>query len=157
MACAKQDTQSNDSTVKATAPAEAPSMAKTTEATPSQAKPIEKVEEKAKVKEMEVQALSGLVGNKAVVTIYDANSPEARTKEGIIPGAKMLSDVKSYPLTELPQDKSEKLVFYCYNEQCPASHKAAEKAIIAGHSDVHILPAGIMGWKKAGYPTTSVQ
>ena len=46
-----------------------------------------------------------------------------------------------------------KVVFYCANEQCGASHKAAARAVLAGWSDVAVMPAGIAGWKNAGKPT----
>jgi rhodanese-related sulfurtransferase len=51
---------------------------------------------------------------------------------------------------ELPADKARALVFYCANEQCGASHTAAEKARLAGYRDVRVLPAGIFGWIDAG-------
>jgi len=89
-------------------------------------------------------------------TIYDANTSETRQQEGVIPGAKLLtSAVKYEPSKELPTDKSGKVVFYCYNEQCGASHMAAKRAAEAGYTDVAVLPAGIKGWKAAGQPTAT--
>lgn len=87
-------------------------------------------------------------------TAVDANGAETRQKYGVIPGAVLLSHYGDYDITkELPQDHAQKLVFYCANEQCMASHKAAHRAIDAGYKNVSILPAGIMGWKGAGQPT----
>lgn len=87
-------------------------------------------------------------------TVVDANGGETRQKYGVIPGALLLTHYGDYDAAkELPPDHARKLVFYCANEQCMASHKAARRAIDAGYSDVNILPAGIMGWKKAGQPT----
>src|SRR5580704_1563931 len=64
----------------------------------------------------------------AKVALFDANQAATREKEGIIPGAKLLSSFKDYDLKELPADKSTSLVFYCANTQCMASHAAAAKA-----------------------------
>ncbi len=109
------------------------------------------------IAKIEVAALSSLISEKKPVVVFDANTDETRKKEGVIPGAKLLTNVKDYPVSELPKNKDEKLVFYCYNESCPASHSAADKAIISGYTDVNILPSGIMGWKKAGNKTQTIQ
>jgi rhodanese-related sulfurtransferase len=89
-------------------------------------------------------------------TVYDANNAETRQSMGVIPGAKLLtSAVKYEPAKELPADKSGKVVFYCYNEQCGASHMAAKRAAEAGYTDVAVLPSGIKGWKDSGQPTAT--
>ena len=89
-------------------------------------------------------------------TVYDANTADVRQQMGVIPGAKLLiSAVKYEPAKELPANKSDKVVFYCYNEQCGASHMAAKRASEAGYTDVAVLPAGIKGWKDAGQPTAT--
>lgn len=50
------------------------------------------------------------------LAVYDANGTNTRRKEGIIPGAKLLSSSSQYNVAkELPADKSTKLVFYCAN------------------------------------------
>ncbi len=86
--------------------------------------------------------------------IVDANGADTRQKYGVIPGAVLLPHYADYDVaTKLPPDRSEKLVFYCANERCMASHKAAQRAAEAGYSDESILPAGIMGWTRAGQPT----
>lgn len=86
---------------------------------------------------------------------FDANSKATRERQGIIPGATLLADHDGYPLSILPADKAEALVFYCANEHCGASHKAAARAVVAGYTNVKVLPAGIAGWKAAGKPTRS--
>jgi len=83
-------------------------------------------------------------------TPVDANGEPTRKKFGVIPGAVLLTDYETYTAAELPSDKSKQLVFYCANEQCGASHKAAQKAIVAGYTNVRVLPAGVLGWKNAG-------
>jgi len=51
------------------------------------------------------------------VTLLDANDPEFREKNGIIPGAKLLSSFDAYDLKkELPAAKDAPLVFYCSNK-----------------------------------------
>jgi rhodanese-related sulfurtransferase len=87
------------------------------------------------------------------VAVFDANDDEVREQQGIVPGAKKLSSYDQYALTELPQDKSSLLVFYCYNWMCTASHSAAEKAIAAGYANVMVMSDGITGWKKKGLTT----
>ena len=48
------------------------------------------------------------------VTVLDANGADFRAKEGIIPGAVLLSNHKSYDVAaELPPQKDARLVFYC--------------------------------------------
>ncbi len=48
------------------------------------------------------------------VNIYDANGWGLRSRAGVIPGAHLLTSENKYDVaTELPADKSAKLVFYC--------------------------------------------
>ena len=50
------------------------------------------------------------------VTVLDANEPDVREKNGVIPGAKLLSSFNHYDIQkELPADKNAPLVFYCTN------------------------------------------
>ncbi|HTY57045.1 MAG TPA: rhodanese-like domain-containing protein [Candidatus Binataceae bacterium] len=50
------------------------------------------------------------------VMIFDANPPDVRTDEGIIPGAHLLSSSGHYDIaTTLPANKATPLVFYCHN------------------------------------------
>lgn len=103
-----------------------------------------------------VAELDGMLGQRAATPV-DANGDVTRKKRGVIPGAVRLSDYETYLPAELPADKTRPLVFYCANEQCGASHTAAEKAIVAGHRDVRVLPAGILGWAAAGKPVDGVE
>lgn len=86
-------------------------------------------------------------------TPVDANGTETRTSQGVIPGAVLLTSSSQYDLKELPTAKDTKLVFYCANEKCGASHAAAKRAMENGYTDVAVLPDGIKGWKQAGQPT----
>ena len=92
--------------------------------------------------------------NNEKVAIFDANTTDTRKKDGIIPGATMLSSSGKYDISkELPSDKNTQLVFYCANLKCTASHDAAKRAIGAGYSHVAVMVDGIQGWKKSGHET----
>lgn len=86
----------------------------------------------------------------------DANGDATRKRLGVIPGAVLLSDYETFLPSELPADKSKGLVFYCSNEHCGASEEAAARALTAGYTDVKVLPAGIVGWAKAGQQTAKL-
>jgi rhodanese-related sulfurtransferase len=87
-------------------------------------------------------------------TVFDANDDDTRKEYGTLPGAHLLASHKDYPLSLLPNAKSDKLVFYCGGTQCRASDAAAARASSAGYSDVNVMRAGIRGWKDAGYATS---
>jgi rhodanese-related sulfurtransferase len=89
-------------------------------------------------------------------TVVDANNTGTRKRMGVIPGATLLTSYDAYALGELPADKSRRLVFYCANEQCTASHVAAARARKEGWARVAVLPAGIAGWVGAGKPVDSI-
>ncbi len=90
------------------------------------------------------------------VTIFDVNSAEFRGKNGIIPGAQLLTSSSQFdPAKELPAARETPLVFYCASTKCGASKKAAQRAIDAGWVDVSVLPEGLLGWRDAGQPTQS--
>lgn len=109
---------------------------------------------KPSVKTMTVDELAARMAEaekkKATVAVFDVNSPETRSSQGIIPTAVLLPSSKDFDVAVLPKNKADGVVFYCSNEQCGASKKAATRALEAGHTDVSVLPAGIAGWVKAG-------
>lgn len=82
--------------------------------------------------------------------IFDANSVESY-REGHVPSAKWIAFDKVTP-EALPADKKAMLVFYCFNELCRASHMAGNAAAGLGYTNVHVMTAGIRGWKKANKP-----
>jgi rhodanese-related sulfurtransferase len=86
----------------------------------------------------------------------DANGVTTREREGVLPGAILLTDSETFKLSELPADKTKPLVFYCANTHCSASHQAAEKALTAGYQHVEVMPEGIAGWIKAGKKTQAI-
>lgn len=87
------------------------------------------------------------------VHVFDANNESTRTKEGVIPTAQALPSSSHYDVATLPADKNSKVVFYCANTSCMASHDAAKVAVKAGYKNVFVMADGIQGWKKAGKPT----
>ena len=61
-----------------------------------------------------VSALATLLASPAPPTVVDANGADFRAKEGVIPGALLLSNYKTYDVPkELPAAKDSPLVFYC--------------------------------------------
>ncbi len=101
------------------------------------------------VTDVSVEQVDALLAQGAC-TAVDANGRATREREGVVPGAIILSHYARYAAAELPADKTRKLVFYCTNEHCGASHAAAARAVVAGHADVAVMAAGIVGWKAAG-------
>jgi rhodanese-related sulfurtransferase len=84
------------------------------------------------------------------LAVYDANHRET-FDEHHVPGAHWVH-YDNLTAEELPADHATSLVFYCANEQCSASHVAAEHAIDMGYTDVSVMGAGIQGWISAGKP-----
>jgi len=82
----------------------------------------------------------------------DANGADTRKEMGTLPGAVLLTNYRSFDLSELPADKSQELVFYCGGEACTAAPTAAKRAKEAGYTDVKVMSAGISGWVKAHKP-----
>jgi hypothetical protein len=49
------------------------------------------------------------------VTPVDCNGEALRKRMGVVPGAILVTDEEAYAPSELPADKTTKLVFYCSN------------------------------------------
>ncbi len=96
-----------------------------------------------------VDAVANLVSAKEAIPV-DANGPETRARFGIVLGVRLLNDYRTIQPGELPIDKRSKLVFYCGGPACTAAPTAAQAAIKAGYSDVHVMRDGIKGWVAAG-------
>lgn len=121
---------------------------------PSSHESAEKAAPAAALAELSVPQVAAALKDKSAVVV-DANNSETREKFGVVPGAVLLSDHRSYALTELPSDKSQPLVFYCGGTQCRASDAAANRAASAGYAKVSVMRDGIKGWVAAGQATTS--
>jgi len=83
----------------------------------------------------------------------DANSASTREKHGTVPNAIILTSSSKYELSQLPEDKTKDLIFYCSSTYCTASDSAAERASANGYENVRIMREGIKGWKDAGKAT----
>lgn len=94
--------------------------------------------------------------NPTSIHIFDANNEKTRKNAGVVHGATILPTSSGYDVATLPTDKNAKLVFYCANEKCMASHDAAKRAAAAGYKDVNVMSDGIDGWKKSGQPTDKI-
>lgn len=90
---------------------------------------------------------------KSGAVAVDANSERTRKKNGTLPDAVILTSSYKYELSQLPEDKSKDLIFYCSNTSCTASDAAAERASANGYEKIQIMREGIKGWKEAGKPT----
>lgn len=121
---------------------------------PESDKPAKQVESDVPV--VTVQSVATMVQDHSA-TVFDANDSKTRQEYGVIPGAVLLSNYKEYAMSELPQSKTQSLVFYCGGTACRASDAAAKRALEAGYEHVAVLRAGIRGWKDAGQATTAPQ
>lgn len=109
-------------------------------------------ETKAAYQEVGVDAVATMLSSNNCQPV-DANSQQTRQEKGTLPGAILLSSSSDYAATELPAEKDKNLVFYCANERCGASHKAAARAAEQGYTNVYVMNAGIAGWIDAGKET----
>jgi rhodanese-related sulfurtransferase len=75
-------------------------------------------------------------------TILDARD-EQSYNAGHINGAVL------YTSNQLPANKNTPLVFYCGGMKCPASSKAAKKAIEQGYTNVMVFKGGWAEWSKS--------
>lgn len=98
-----------------------------------------------------VEDVAGLLESKKARAV-DANGADTRKEYGTLPGAVLLSNARTFDATELPEDKSTELVFYCGSTSCNAAPKAAARAKELGYTAVKVMPEGIRGWVKAGKP-----
>lgn len=58
-------------------------------------------------------------------------------------------------IVQLVPDRSQPVVVYCYDEECSASPKAAQRMEELGYTDVYDYEAGKADWKAAGLPVES--
>jgi rhodanese-related sulfurtransferase len=98
-----------------------------------------------------VAEVAGIM-HKPGVAILDVNVPEVWAKNHI-PGA---VHIDSEDLAKfLPADKKSTLIFYCASPLCSASAAAANESVMLGFRHVYVMPEGIVGWVKLGYPVVS--
>jgi len=63
---------------------------------------------------MTVDQVEAAVTAKKAIAV-DCNTDKTRQKMGIVPGAILVDDTETYPVSLLPAEKSTQLVFYCAN------------------------------------------
>jgi rhodanese-related sulfurtransferase len=100
-----------------------------------------------------VGQLASLLKSTDPPRLFDANGSSTRKEYGVIPGATLLPSSHDYALELLPPSKTASVVFYCASTWCGAAETAADRAVRAGYTLVHVLPDGIKGWTEAGMPT----
>ena len=84
------------------------------------------------------------------MVLIDSRPKRKKYDKGHIPGAISIPDSQFTKMTDqLPQDKSQMLVFYCGGFHCRLSHKSAKKAIDLGYANVKVFAAGYPAWKTA--------
>jgi hypothetical protein len=66
------------------------------------------------LQKMTVDEVDQAVAAKQVVAV-DCNPESTRKRMGVVPGAILITDDASFAASELPADKTTKLVFYCAN------------------------------------------
>ena len=86
------------------------------------------------------EELASMLQEKSVVVV-DARDEE-QFKAGHIEGAILMG------AQELPENKDAVLVFYCGSMKCPASSKAAKKAIELGYTNVLVYKGGWAEWNQ---------
>lgn len=104
------------------------------------------------IKVIDVSTAKSLYDQKAF--FYDARE-KRHFQQGHIKGAyPVYFDVSKaeYIVIQLPKDKDEKLVFYCYGETCANSYEAALAVKKLGYTNVYWLLNGFSDWQKKKYP-----
>lgn len=106
------------------------------------------------VQDVQVEQLASWVKT-SEARVYDANG-RATFEAGHIPGAVHV-DYAAIDVSQLPTEADAKMVFYCKNEMCGASKKAAKQVASMGFKNVFVFKAGIDGWAKAGHTVAKVE
>lgn len=88
---------------------------------------------------------------------YDAREKRHYQKEHIKGAYPVYFDVSKaeYIVIQLPKDKDEKILFYCYGENCANSYEAALAVRKLGYTNVYWLLNGFGEWKEHKYPVES--
>lgn len=108
----------------------------------------------SKIDNISAENLKKMHDDSAHFILIDARRVEDYNKEHITKAISLpANDVNSKTLDEIAPDNKTKLVFYCQNVKCQASHIAASKALGAGYKYIYEFNGGIEAWKEHGYPT----
>lgn len=87
------------------------------------------------------------------VTLVDVLAPD-KYREYHLPEARNvpLDDQFDDGIQQAVPDKSQPVVVYCYDKDCPASPAAARRMDELGYEQVFDYEAGKIDWKTAGLP-----
>lgn len=104
------------------------------------------------VKVVDVDTAKKLYDQKSY--FYDAREKRHYENEHIKGAYPVYFDVSKaeYIVIELPKDKDENLLFYCYGETCAKSYEAALAVRKLGYTNVYWLLNGFDAWKEMKYP-----
>ncbi|MBV5321405.1 MAG: rhodanese-like domain-containing protein [Sulfuricurvum sp.] len=107
------------------------------------------------IKVIDTVKAKALYDKKAV--FFDAREKRHFAKEHIKGAYPVYFDVSKaeYIVLQLPTDKKQELVFYCYGETCANSYEAALAVRKLGYQNVYWFLNGFGDWKAAGYPVSS--
>jgi len=117
------------------------------------------------ISEAKAQGIN-VVNTKKAKALYDQNALffDAREKRHYakehIKGAYPVYFDESkaqYVALQLPSDKKQPLVFYCYGESCANSYEAALSVRKLGYKNINWLLNGYAKWKTVGYPVQSAK
>lgn len=88
---------------------------------------------------------------------FDAREKRHYAKEHIKSAYPVYFDESKaeYIALQLPSDKKQSLVFYCYGESCANSYEAALSVRKLGYQNIYWMLNGYAKWKMAGYPVSS--
>ncbi|MBE9554179.1 MAG: rhodanese-like domain-containing protein [Proteobacteria bacterium] len=85
------------------------------------------------------------------VTIVDSRPARKKYDKGHVPGAINIPNTFfDKQVDNLPEDKSQALIFYCGGLKCPLSHKSAYKAEALGYTNIMVFAEGFPAWKSQG-------
>lgn len=108
------------------------------------------------VKTISTATLKKMIDDEADFLLIDARRSKDFDEKHIKNAISLpASDVNAKTLAELAPDVTHKLVFYCQNPKCQASHIAANISIGAGYKYVYVYGAGIDDWEANKYPVVT--
>jgi monothiol glutaredoxin len=110
---------------------------------------IENPNEPARVKQIDVRTLKGLL-DKGPIELFDVRTPDERAK-AVIAGAQHFDAAAQQKLAQL--DKETPLFFHCHHGG--RSQQAAEHYLRQGFKNVHNVAGGIDAWSQQIDPTVA--
>jgi rhodanese-related sulfurtransferase len=84
---------------------------------------------------------------RSVIAAHNPTNLDARDEQSYNAGH--INGAVLYTSSQLPANKNTPLVFYCGGLKCPASAKAAKKAIELGYTNVMVFKGGWAEWSKS--------